>query len=443
MSATNGGTSASYNYGLPSDDPRTALPLISIPKEFAENFEYLNMAVIHWFGVIKKLGMNFSVEERLAVLGDRCLYICKRNADITRCIMVSDIKKLLLAQDDNKDLYVAIIMPNSIKNRAYKGGSRDKPERAEYDLMFHSKDIRTFVQYLRTVYVYQTSGQMLQLDQVKDKKQLETDVRLTRPKGWELTYWQPMLKESLMQLLDVWYKQQQGGGGTTPAITGPDSPKSSGGDGAGGLDDSDPLAKFLVFIGQSKYYAALRKCNMTLEMLVTGLIDETDLEHFGVESKDDLRKITVALQDKSLVDRLVGGEGVEVYNPPSVSEMKKELDSDYAGIQPKLAGDDDLDLGDLDLDMSSPTSGGGGGGGNLDLGGDGLDDLDLDLGDFDAIAAPTTAISFDLDDLDLDLDLSPTKAPSAGIDLDDFDDLGTPPPATGAADINLDDLDDL
>eukprot|EP01060_Flectonema_neradi_P001748 TRINITY_DN11077_c1_g1_i2.p1 TRINITY_DN11077_c1_g1~~TRINITY_DN11077_c1_g1_i2.p1 ORF type:complete len:397 (+),score=112.56 TRINITY_DN11077_c1_g1_i2:216-1406(+) len=396
------------------------------------------MAVIHWFGVIKKLGMNFSVEERLAVLGDRCLYICKRNADITRCIMVSDIQKLLLAQDDNKDLYVAIIMPPTIKNRAYKGGSRDKPERVEYDLMFHSKDIRTFVQYLRTVYVYQTSGQMLQLDQVKDKRQLETDVRLTRPKGWELTYWQPMLKESLMQLLDVWYKQQQGGGAAITA--GSESPEAKkSGDSAGGLDDTDPLAKFLVFIGQSKYYAALKKCNMTLEMLVTGLIDETDLEHFGVESKDDLRKIMVALQDKSLVDRLVGGEGVDVYNPPTVSDMKKELDSDYAGIQPKLAGDDDLDLGDLDLG-DEPTAAVGG---SLDLGGDGLDDLDLDLGDFDAIAAPTTAINLDLDDLDLDLDLSPTKPAGGGIDLDDLDDLAPAAPAGGGADINLDDLDDL
>eukprot|EP00660_Eupelagonema_oceanica_P006715 gene6715-19610_t len=148
------GQGDAYSYGLPPNDPRTDLPLISVPKEYQANFGYLNMAVIHWFGPVKKLGVGFSVEERIAVLGERCLYLCKKNADITRCVMITDIKSLLLAQDDAKDLYIAVIMPKEIPNKA----DPDKPNRPEYDLMFHSPDIQTFVRYLRTVYVYQTQG---------------------------------------------------------------------------------------------------------------------------------------------------------------------------------------------------------------------------------------------------------------------------------------------
>eukprot|EP01064_Diplonema_japonicum_P020769 TRINITY_DN3034_c0_g1_i2.p1 TRINITY_DN3034_c0_g1~~TRINITY_DN3034_c0_g1_i2.p1 ORF type:complete len:562 (+),score=116.85 TRINITY_DN3034_c0_g1_i2:86-1771(+) len=457
---------STYNYGLPDRDPRTDLPLISVPSDFTGNFAYLNMAVIHWFGVVKKLGVGFSVEERIAVLGDRCLYLCKRNADITRCVMISDIERLLLAQDDAKDLYISIIMPETVNDKT----DEKKPPRPEYDLMFHSDDIQTFVRYLRTVYVYLTSGKMLALDQVKDKRQLDHEVRLVRPKGWELTYWQPMFKQHLAHLLEQWYKQQ--GGNADSATSNPTAAKitdgpnkadvaknaepatggnSSGGGGGGGLDDEDPLGKFLVMISLSKYYNLLKAARMTLEMLVNGLIDESDIRHFGVESEADRAKIIRALQDKDLIDRLTAGSiSEDQYNPPKPA--------DFAGIQPKLA-DDDLDL---DLDF------GGGGGGAVNpapvsSGGgamSGLDDFDLD--DFSPVAAPTGPTAIDLDDFDdldigggggggggnaikfddfddLDLDLEPKK-PVGGATLDDFDDLDLGgPPAKPAAAIDLDD----
>ncbi|KAJ9461388.1 Tcc1i14-2.7 [Diplonema papillatum] len=417
------GHTGTFNYGLPPNDPRTDLPLISVPEEFANNFGYLNMAVVHWFGVVKKLGVGFSVEERIAVLGDRCLYMCKRNADITRCVMVSDIKNLLLAQDDAKDLYIAIIMPNEIPNKH----ESDKPARVEYDLMFHSSEIQTFVRYLRTVYVYQTGGQTLPLDQVRDKGQLETDVRLARPKGWELTYWQPMFKEHLAQLLDTWQKQQSEGGAPTPehqqgaggGASDPQRAKSIEGPGAASagdssLDDSDPLAKFLVILSLSKYYSVMRSSKMTLETLVSGLIDDSDLQHFGVESEADRRTIIRGLQDKQLIERLTQSA---LYSPPEMpatKEKKQELDDDFAGAKPKLADDDDLDL-------------------------------DLDFGDFGGASKPAAGGSngFALEDFDLD-DFAPVPVSKNAINLDDLDelDLGSPPPAkpAGAVDLDFDDL---
>ena len=435
------GKQGTYNYGLPEKDPRTLLPLINVPADYTQNFGYLNMAVVHWFGLVKKLGTGFSVEERIAVLGDRCLYLCKKNADITRCIMVSDIKKLLLAQDDAKDLYVAIIMPEVIESQG------DKTQRSEYDVMYHCDNIQLFVKYLRTVYAYQTAGETLPLDQVRDKDQLEREVRLTRPKNWVLTYWQPMFKEHLAKLLEAWNQKQReggagggaaalggagaaggapalgysgggGGGGASAALGGPAAAAgagaatagAAGGGGSSGPDihniEESPLGKFLVMLGLSRYFQVMKQNSMELELMVSGLVDESDLEHFGVESATDRAAIIEGLQDKDLVDRLTKGRASASglgYQPPKQQTQTQQ----YGGLQPNLAGDDD----DFDLDLDAPAGGGGntgfgsptkgaGGGGGADL------DFDLDLDDFGPMAAPAAGgpTAGDLDDFDLDLD---------------------------------------
>ena len=398
------------------------------------------MAVVHWFGMVKKLGTGFSVEERIAVLGDRCLYLCKKNADITRCVMISNIKKLLLAQDDAKDLYVTIIMPETIEMQGENGGP--PTSRAEYDIMFHCDDIQVFVKYLRTVYVYQTGGKNLPLEQVKDKGQLEEEVRLARPKEWVLTYWQPMFKEHLAKLLDAWQDGQGkgpasggggGGGGASGAsggaamLGGSSSVAEAKAAETGRQESADytsleesPLGKFLVILSLSKYFKVLSQNKMELSLMVSGLIDDSDLEHFGVDNASDRAKIIEGLQDKNLVERLTGGATATSglgYQPPKA--VKEQLNDDFA-FKPKMAADDD----DLDLDLG-PAPTGGVSSPKMDLNG-GLDDFDLDLDDFGPMA-PSGGIK--LDDLD-DFDLGPSPAGGGGgigLDLDDLD-LGAPAP---------------
>ena len=169
-----------FSYGLPPTDPRTDLPIALVPEEHGKVFAFLKMAVIHWFGVVKQLGSDFDTSENIAVLGDKCVYICSPTADVQRCIRVADITKVLVAQDSKKELYAILVMPTSIQIEG-------KPDALEFDMMFHSGDIKRFVRYLRTVYIHQTQ-KMLPLEQLRDKTQLESEIRLQKPDLWILKY---------------------------------------------------------------------------------------------------------------------------------------------------------------------------------------------------------------------------------------------------------------
>eukprot|EP00756_Hemistasia_phaeocysticola_P039524 Hpha_TRINITY_DN16820_c6_g11::TRINITY_DN16820_c6_g11_i1::g.151528::m.151528 len=195
---------AAYNYGLPPTDPRSDLPLIGIPDQYADTFGFLNMAVVHWFGCVKTLTGDFQSEERYIILGDTHLYACKPNADVERCICIKDISKLLVAQDAKKDLYIIVCMPDELPPL-----EMGAPPRKEHDWMFHSLDIKTFVRYLRTVFLHQTEGKMLPLEQLRDKSQLETEVRLARRDGYKLNYTQPLMKADLVSLLEVWLNSEK------------------------------------------------------------------------------------------------------------------------------------------------------------------------------------------------------------------------------------------
>eukprot|EP01063_Lacrimia_lanifica_P029671 TRINITY_DN4575_c0_g1_i1.p1 TRINITY_DN4575_c0_g1~~TRINITY_DN4575_c0_g1_i1.p1 ORF type:complete len:591 (+),score=219.06 TRINITY_DN4575_c0_g1_i1:98-1774(+) len=452
------------DYGLPSTDPRTGLPIIGIPKGFEETFRFLKIAVFHWFGPVKKLGTSvngkFSVEERVLVLGDRCLYFCKPNADITRCILISNIKRLLLAQEDSRDLYVAILMPETITHTDKDNVTK---ETAEYDVMFHTPDIQTFVRYLRTVYQYQTNYNTLELDQVVSKDQLEKEVRLVKPEDWMLVYWPPMFKEVLAKLLDDFnanyqHSEQasnQGGAGapqlpaptkgaSLPALdrAPPPNPMSPPNPRAAAMAipaeaakaassppavkkprparrvaiDEVPLGKYLVMIGQSKYFDLMYAKSIDLEMLVGKLVDDNDLEFFGVDSAEHRRQILAGADDKDLIEDITS-----TMSPRVVAPSARALPPPVAHVDPAAAADLEVDFDDdFDLDLGDDGDavgfgggGGGGGFGEIDLeefdfdldvaspaGGNGGDDLDLDLDDLDLSTGPANnTLDLDLDDL--------------------------------------------
>eukprot|EP01062_Namystynia_karyoxenos_P040479 TRINITY_DN2951_c0_g1_i1.p1 TRINITY_DN2951_c0_g1~~TRINITY_DN2951_c0_g1_i1.p1 ORF type:complete len:904 (+),score=362.31 TRINITY_DN2951_c0_g1_i1:96-2714(+) len=355
---------AAYSYGLPPNDPRSDLPLIMVPHEWTSTFGFLNSAVIHWFGSVKTLTGSFESEERIIVLGDTHLYACKPNADVDRCIQVKDIKKLLVAQDAKKELYIIICMPDELPPLEMGGEVRK-----EHDWMFHSADIKTFVRFLRTVFLHQTEGQMLPLEQLRDKQQLEKEVRLARRDGYRLIYTQPLMKEALVRLLEVWLNSEKAkeaeknkahyaemladsgdGGlpqGETPApapppaaapapaaaapAAPPAAPQYSEEDRTtlppGG--ENDPLGRLLAMNKLAQYYPKLKK--LGLEPLA--MLDDKDLQHFGVDDADDRAKLLACINDDAALeaakkaDPKTFGKGGDRHADPAADSVELDLDT--------------------------------------------------------------------------------------------------------------------
>eukprot|EP01064_Diplonema_japonicum_P022335 TRINITY_DN3202_c0_g1_i1.p1 TRINITY_DN3202_c0_g1~~TRINITY_DN3202_c0_g1_i1.p1 ORF type:complete len:886 (+),score=189.55 TRINITY_DN3202_c0_g1_i1:51-2708(+) len=393
-----------FSFGLPPFDPRTDLPIASVPQQYSVPFAFLRMAVIHWMDKVKCLESDFGTEENVAVLGDKCVYLCSETADVRRCIKVVDIQKVLVAQDGKKDLYIILVLPEKIQVEG-------KPNCPEFDLMFHCPDIKSFVRYLRTVYMHQTQGSMLPLEQLRDKNQLENEIRLKKPEGWSLNYWQPMLKEHLKTVLDMWeksnkfeenekFKQKVASMLDSNDVLGPppDTPTpppytpskhvdpettdkqeeptvsttretETASEDIGPMitdlppgGEADPLGRFLQQAGLAQYYEPLSENNITLDLLNSGLIDDVDLQHFGVAIPGHRARILSRSKD-----------------PAHIDAAKKTPET-----KPLLLNDDldlDLDLDDDDKKKSKPK----------DVFDDSL--LDMDLGDVLGSTATDKSVS--------------------------------------------------
>eukprot|EP01065_Artemidia_motanka_P049743 TRINITY_DN8329_c0_g1_i1.p1 TRINITY_DN8329_c0_g1~~TRINITY_DN8329_c0_g1_i1.p1 ORF type:complete len:907 (+),score=402.54 TRINITY_DN8329_c0_g1_i1:153-2723(+) len=359
---------AAYNYGLPPTDPRSDLPLICVPDEWGKTFGFLNMAVVHWFGQVKALGGDFQPEEKMVVLGDTNLYACKMNADVDRCVRVQDIKKLLVAQDAKKELYVIICMPDELPPL-----EMGQPVRKEHDWMFHSSDLRTFVRYLRTVYLHQTEGKMLPLEQFSGKEQLEKEVRLSRRDGYKLNYTQPLMKSDLVQLLEVWYNSEkakeaesfkatvaemldaqagmpQEEPAPAPAAPAAAEPAAAAAPAPAAAPaaptepqysdeerttlppgaENEHLGRMLAMNKLAQYYPKLKKLGVD----ALAMLDDTDLQHFGVDNTADRAKLLHVLEDEAAVeaaknaspDDFRGGGKKEAHVDPGEKSMI-DLDS--------------------------------------------------------------------------------------------------------------------
>eukprot|EP01059_Diplonema_ambulator_P031938 TRINITY_DN6028_c0_g1_i1.p1 TRINITY_DN6028_c0_g1~~TRINITY_DN6028_c0_g1_i1.p1 ORF type:complete len:865 (+),score=182.14 TRINITY_DN6028_c0_g1_i1:1605-4199(+) len=365
-----------YSYGLPPYDPRSDLPIAAVPQQYTTAFAFLRMAVIHWMDTVKCLTADFGNETRIAILGDKCVYLCTPTADVKRCVRVTDIQKVLVAQDSKKDLYIIIVMPEKIQV--------DGKDVVEYDMMFHCQDIKCFVRYLRTVYMHATQGKLLPLEQLRDKQQLETEIKLKEPEGWKLNYWQPMLKEHLKTVLDMWQKSNKFeenekfkqkvatmlgssdvlGPDTTPqpprpvhadptptavsqqvteetANTVKSTTEAAEEDFGPTITDlppggeSDPLGRFLQQAGVAQYYEPLKENKITLDILNSGLIDDMDLQHFGVAIPAHRARILQRAGD-----------------PKHIEEARKEPERRQPPVPTTTVLDDD-DL-DLDIDLGGP-----------------------------------------------------------------------------------------
>jgi hypothetical protein len=101
-------------------DPRTGLEIVDVPPEHGKYFSELKGAVIHWFGVVDKYNSKWRTEPRIAILTDQCVYLCRPDGGITRCLNVRYIQRVVMSEQTaigfqvgppERDLLVAFKTP--------------------------------------------------------------------------------------------------------------------------------------------------------------------------------------------------------------------------------------------------------------------------------------------------------------------------------------------
>ena len=415
--------------GYPDTDPMSGLPLVNISADFKEQFAFLKRSVVHWFGVVKILTADFGTAEHVLILCHDYIYLCMFNSSVMRCIGITEVIKIIVAQDAKKDLYIIMTLPNKLPHPKFG----DCPE---FDLMVHNLDIRNFVRYARTLYIHQTRAgnneRMLELEQLRDKDQLEKEIKLGKPDGWHLNHREPFTKLSYMKELNKWNSlsseekkaeeqwrdnvwqsmAKEGGQAPAPAPPVPESMKQKDDDesdeeekgafGGGDVEakveataaeseeddddddddasvaslpegaDEDPFGRLLKSVNLAQYYVPLAvDNNVTLDVFASGLLDDRDFLHFGVKNKAHRVKLL----------KVAGNE--------KIIQAAREARPAIGGAKKKKKGGKEEDVADdlLDDDSDSLSLGDGGVGGAVDDD-DGLDDL---LADDSGPASPKLA----------------------------------------------------
>jgi hypothetical protein len=79
-------------------DPRTGLEIIDIPADHEKYFRDLKGCLIHWFGVVDKYNRVYKIQKRVAIVSDQCIYLCRTDGSITRCVNIQAIQEILLTE---------------------------------------------------------------------------------------------------------------------------------------------------------------------------------------------------------------------------------------------------------------------------------------------------------------------------------------------------------
>jgi len=364
------------NCGLPAEDPRTGLPFVEVPPEYLRTFVYLDNAVIHWFNPIKKQGVSkgFSVfgaiEERVGVIGDKFVYVCKPTGDITRCMKILEIEK---------------IWTNSSTCESDNAIAALKMRSPDYDLFFSCgiKECQRFVETVRILFRYITKGRDVPCVELKEADILK-ECNLTRPNGWDFTLTLPTAKVQLKKAFDVFAqrtgvkllagaKPTESPASPTPVSgvvlqTAPASGNVVQGNAPGEnpsfVPRTDPMGYFLIKLGLEQYFAPLTKQKVDLDVLE--FMEAGDLQHFGVTDPSHRARILEAFTKESFMDevreevaqlraRAKKGKKEEQEAPLMPAKVTAESastkkmgvvldDDDLVPPKPKVCLDDDDDL---------------------------------------------------------------------------------------------------
>eukprot|EP01001_Neometanema_parovale_P008038 NODE_4317_length_1081_cov_94.826722_g4118_i0.p1 GENE.NODE_4317_length_1081_cov_94.826722_g4118_i0~~NODE_4317_length_1081_cov_94.826722_g4118_i0.p1 ORF type:complete len:318 (+),score=80.70 NODE_4317_length_1081_cov_94.826722_g4118_i0:66-1019(+) len=80
-------------------DPRTGLPLDSIPSELAHYFAegpFKGDPLLHFFGPASKVNHKLGMDKRYCLITNACIYLAYLNGNLQRCVIVHDITELMI-----------------------------------------------------------------------------------------------------------------------------------------------------------------------------------------------------------------------------------------------------------------------------------------------------------------------------------------------------------
>lgn len=78
-------------------DPRTGLEIIDIPVTHDKYFSDLRGTLMHWFGDVEKFNRMWRVQNRVCIITDVCIYFCRMDGFITRCVHIQAIQEAITA----------------------------------------------------------------------------------------------------------------------------------------------------------------------------------------------------------------------------------------------------------------------------------------------------------------------------------------------------------
>eukprot|EP00759_Apiculatamorpha_spiralis_P020978 PhF_6_TR26125/c0_g1_i1/m.36983/K10260/FBXW7, SEL10; F-box and WD-40 domain protein 7 len=92
-------------------DPRTGLKLIEMPKDKQKHFAELGKDVlIHYFTEISKISSKGKPQRRIVFVTDQTLFLAEPTGAVTRCVQVSHITMINIAQDNSNE--IALLIPS-------------------------------------------------------------------------------------------------------------------------------------------------------------------------------------------------------------------------------------------------------------------------------------------------------------------------------------------
>ena len=174
-------------------DPRTELDIVDVPGEYMKYFAELKGAVIHWFGAVEKYSRNWRPETRIAIVSDQCVYVCRPDGDIVRCLNIRFVQELLISEQ------MAI---------GFKVGA---PER-DLLIVLPTQPERDVVAKIVGKVYYNLVGHKLKMRTLTGDAadSLQQTIRLEKPAGWGLKV-EPIrsIKSLTKMMLDKQRKEEE------------------------------------------------------------------------------------------------------------------------------------------------------------------------------------------------------------------------------------------
>eukprot|EP00756_Hemistasia_phaeocysticola_P029064 Hpha_TRINITY_DN16207_c0_g4::TRINITY_DN16207_c0_g4_i3::g.16402::m.16402 len=193
-------------------DPRTHLPLISVPPEHQEDFKELmggtgspeHQVLLHIFEPVRKAVERGTgeYEDAFILLTDQTLFMCKANGMVTRCTQVSKFRGLVISETD----HIAFLGPQPIGEH---GGEHDILIQCK-DSQFSGKPAREVrndvVTVFSTIYKHLTG----KVPNVNPCREIDPDdVHLTVREGFRLVCTPQRTRAHLRKALKNFEEQQQ------------------------------------------------------------------------------------------------------------------------------------------------------------------------------------------------------------------------------------------